>query len=97
MVVQMQGVRVVCSSRSQIGHHSGQIERRVLHVYTCTSSAPFVCTHYQMLSWPDHGAPEETQPIQDLMCDIDQVRVPTSVHCNASSHDCDLLIFTLDA
>lgn len=78
--VQTEDIRVKCVSQTRIGHHSGQIERRVLEVHTEETQEPFVCTHYQMLSWPDHGAPEETQPIQDLLDDIDLVR-PSRPRC----------------
>jgi hypothetical protein len=76
--VQKEDVTVTCVCKTTLGQRS-QIAKRELHVHVVGESDSFVCMHYQMLSWPDHGAPGETVSIQELINTVNHVRPPSQL------------------
>jgi protein tyrosine phosphatase len=69
--MQEDDVTVTCESMEPLGA-AADIDRRVLSIRV-SSGTPFRCLHYQMATWPDHGAPEETKSIRELVQVVDQV------------------------
>lgn len=57
-----------------LGVGSVEIEKRMMRVSLAPHGAAFVCAHYLMLTWPDHGAPTETHSIQELLRAVNDVR-----------------------
>lgn len=75
-VVQTQNVTVTCDSSAALGQDSADIEKRVMSVRAPGREQPFSCVHYQMVAWPDHGAPELTLPLQEMIVAANEVRPP---------------------
>ena len=73
-VLQEDDITVTCDSSATLGQDSADIQKRALAVRMAGSAEAFQCVHYQMLAWPDHGAPEETKPIQELLIAVNEVR-----------------------
>lgn len=78
LCLQEDDITVTCVSSTTLGQDSADIQKREMTVQTASNAEPFRCVHYQMLAWPDHGAPEETKPIQELLEAVNEVRC--SVH-----------------
>ena len=95
---------VTCESTEVLGHESADIKKRVFGVRVAGEEHAFQCAHYQMLTWPDHGAPEETQSIQELIHAVNAVRLASIPAANSAAgacriahcvpRTCNLLMFT---
>ena len=73
--LQEDDVTVECVSLEMLGVGRLEIEKRMMRVTLTSTGSAFVCAHYLMLTWPDHGAPTETHSIQELVRAVNDVRL----------------------